>query len=63
MSGYYPDGVNQAIFDRYWDQCLDDEDDEPTERDDYWTGVDREYAEFKDTTSSDYFVMDDVSTL
>lgn len=36
MSGNYPDGVNQAVFDAYWNDKLDDDEsplDEPWEID------------------------------
>lgn len=44
MSGNYPDGLNQAEFDRYWGDKLDDDDtsplDEPEDIDEellaYW---------------------------
>ena len=33
MSGYYPDGVTQATFDRHWSNQLDLPEDEREERD------------------------------
>jgi len=39
MSGYYPDGLTQSGFDRYWNDCGDPDDDnddvlsEPTDFD------------------------------
>ena len=42
MSGYYPDGCNQATFDRHWANQLDDERDVDDVDDDYLIELARE---------------------